>query len=172
MDNIMKDILERSKRQKELISNTSYIEWLCEFTQVRKKFISTQWVYQTDLLFADDSKNVDLLPDFFAAIEEYCEKNMIAYTGTQTERSYAIKYKGVHLDIGVCIGQGAFNFVERKDEVSDKDIDFEDIINAASHELLDKKLQKISELENLLDEMKDLGMSKEQIITVIKNKDW
>lgn len=169
MTKIMKSLEESNKRKKELISNTNYMDWLYNFTESHPSFIDNQWDYGvTEGVSCDDCEKVKLLTHFFTAIEEYCTLNMIASNGTARDFSYVIKYKDKYFEIGVCIGQGAFNYVVASNKTETEYILFKNIMNNSKDAKLDIKIDKLAKIKVLTDELKALGMPGDAIINMIK----
>ena len=169
IDKFIKDMQDTIKRKKELVSNVDYIEWLYTFTDSHPDFRDNQWVYENPKRISDDDyEKVKLLTDFFTAIEDYCTSNLIASNGTARDFSYVIKYKDKYFEIGVCIGQGAFNYVVTSNEVESEYILFESIINNSKDAKLDIKVDKLATIKGITEELKALGMPGEAIINMIK----
>ena len=167
---VIKSIEEANKQRKELISNTDYMEWLYNFTRVYPNFVDTQWDYEVpEEMSSDDCEKVKLLTHFFTAIEEYSTLNLIASNGTERDFSYVMKYKDKYFEIGVCIGQGAFNYVVTSEKAETEYILFENIMNNSKDANLDVKLDKLEKIKLLTEELKALSTPEDAIVKTIKN---
>jgi len=163
---------ESLENQKRLISSTEYFDWLYEFTKSHKKFSDTDWLYDRVSISEDDYSQVELLTDFFTAIEEYHRENLLEANAQGYAAWYNIKYKDVYFAIGICVGQGASNFVTRYENPEEMEgepfIEFEYILeNKEAPGLAQKKaaLQSLQDTANLL---RDLGVPKSEVDNVIK----
>jgi len=169
MDKFFSNLVEEAKRQKEMISNTDYIEWLYNFTDAHPSFTSIQWDYQRPAnIFDDDYEKVGLLTDFFVGIENYCDENMIAALGDVHDFAYIIKYKDKYLKIGVCIGQGAFNYVEQCEEALSECILFESIMNNIKDHNKDKKEKELDELKQVVRRLRILDTPLDVVMKTVK----
>ncbi len=170
MSDFMSNFNEAIKRKKELVAKTDYIEWLYDFTDAHPDFADNQWLYENPKRISDDDyEKVKLLTDFFTAIDEYCVVNLIASLGTERDYCYVVKYKDKYFTIGVCIGQGAFNYVCVSKEVTTEYILFESIMKNSKDAKLDTKLDKLAQAKELVAELKSLGMPEEEVIKMIRN---
>jgi len=156
--NYVKQSLEKEKRKEEMISNSSYIEWLTGFVNNNKKFYSDSWLYDPERIEEKDRNNVNNLELFFnKLLDELCnnyiypkvEENSISKTVY-----YMIKYKKTYFKIGILVGQGSVIFCE-KIERSRNYTDFNDILTRKIEErkeMIDKDLEKLEEIiYNMLD---------------------
>ena len=139
-ESVVERLIRASNARKEIISNYEYINWLEKFTDTYPKFSSDTWLYEPDTLSSIDSENVDKLCHFFEAIRKYTEDNfieMMAHTHTYGEYS-CIKYNNNWYEIGICVGQGSFVYVERI-EPQDTFIDFECIVKNIQYPKVNEK---------------------------------
>ena len=160
VEDILKKITENIELKKRLVADNQYIEWLYNFTKRHSCFSDTRWDYEDPRTISDeDYEKVNMLDKFFGAIEDYYSKNLLPANGVGLhERWYTIKYKDVYFDIGVCIGQGAYNYVERYEDKPERYIEFEKIVADETHEQVEIKKEKLLRLEQILEEIKELDI--------------
>lgn len=165
-------IVEGIENQKRLVSNTEYMEWLYVFTNSHPKFSDTDWLYEKDSSMSDkDYEQVEHLTDFFTAIDKYHTKNLLNANTEGYTAWYNIKYKDAYFAIGICVGQGAYNFVTRYESYDkmfpEPFIDFDYILQNKIAPGVEQKQAKLKQLEELIDEMKDIGTPLSAIHAVV-----
>lgn len=165
---IFKKVTENIELRKQLIKDTQYIEWLYNFTKRFPSFSDERWIYEEPKSISkEDSEKVSMLTTFFDAVENYFKKNLISANGKERDRWYTVKYKDVYFDIGVCIGQGAFNYVERQDKEQEKYVEFEKIVREVTDKYFQIKQEKLLRLEQLLSEIKKWEVPYEEIMIIV-----
>ena len=157
MNSFIKKYIAMDRTKTKLIENYEYIEWLYNFTHEYHSFCDTDWVYERDSLSDKDFENVNNLPLFFIAIEEYYDRNLIATCSQGFTRMLAIKYKNIFFEIAIITGQGTECYVKRSCEcLLPRFVNFEDIVNNVADCKLTDKQQKLDELDKLLKQMQAL----------------
>ena len=148
---------ESLENQKRLVSNVEYIEWLYEFTKKHPNFTDTDWLYDRISISESDYGQVEILTDFFTAVDSYHQKNLLQANAQGYATWYNIKYKDKYFAIGIRVGQGASNFVtvyaDFEEMGGEPFIEFEYIMeNKEAPKLLEKKqaLQRLEEVAKLL----------------------
>lgn len=172
-------LIERAENQIRLVGSTEYMEWLYEFTKTHTKFSDTDWMYETQpSLSEQDAKQVGLLTDFFTAIDYYHTRNLLNANTERYQVWYNIRYKDAYFAIGVCVGQGAYNFVTRYESydkmLPESFIDFDYILqNKQAPGFIEKK-KKLKQIQELAIQLKNLGTPSGAIEIIIsevfKNK--
>lgn len=166
MELIMDQMKEDIERQKKLVADTAYMEWLYEYTEGCPEFNTLNLEYKKGCEHYDQ---LILLNDLFAAIDSYHRKNLLRAGQAGYEIWYNIKYKDAYFVIGVCVGQGAFNFVERVMEGLDgvdEYTDFSQIMAGKQDDNYAMKCEKLRELEAFMKELKELKMPAGEIQNV------
>jgi hypothetical protein len=163
---------ESLENQKRLIASTEYFDWLYEFTKKHRQFSDIDWLYDRVSISEDDYSQLELLTDFFTAVDRYHRDNLLETNAQGYAAWYNIKYKDVYFAIGIRVGQGASNFVTRyknfKEMAGEPFIEFEYILkNKEAPGLVQKKatLQSLQDTANLL---RDLGVPKSAVDDVIQ----
>ena len=167
------DLAEKFRIEKEIKKQLSgkydYIEWLYNFTKTFSYFSDIDWLYQIPRAVTDeDYKNVKMLTLFFEVVSEYFQDNLLPANGTTNNAWYTIKYKDVYLDIGVCVGQGAYNYVESHEEKPNRYVEFEKILANKSDSALKIKQERLLTLEHLLLEMYNLNIPRSEVIKKVQ----
>ncbi len=104
---------QRNERIKTLMSNTSYIEWLIDFTETRGGFYDSDWDNPEEKLTPEDQEKVKELPLFFLGIFNRVKSKNIQSSMGGLEEFYHIKYGNVGWEIGCINGQGASYYCKR-----------------------------------------------------------
>lgn len=160
------------ENQRRLISGTDYVDWLYEFTKKYPKFSDTTWLYEKDPTMSEtDYSQVDLLQDFFGAVYRYYLDNLLEGNKEGYATWYNIKYKDAYFAIGIVVGQGASNFVTRyqsyEEMLPESFVDFESILKKETDPELYKKKKAIREMQVQIEKVRDLGVSKETVESII-----
>lgn len=163
---------ESLENQKRLIASTEYFDWLYEFTNKHRKFTDTDWLYKKDKSMSEtDYSQVDILTDFFTAVDQYHRRNLLAANTEGYAAWYNIKYKDAYFAIGIRVGQGAQNFVTRykryEDMLPEPFIEFEYIMENRTAPGLDEKQEKLQQLQEIAIQLDNIGTPKEAVEKVI-----
>lgn len=165
MINIFASLQKENERQKRLIATPEYMEWMYQYTDTNPQFNDMTLAYKQD---CQDYDKLSLLTHFFEAIEKYCQKNMLSANVNGYERWYNIQYKNVYFSIGVCAGQGSFNFVTRYDSfepiANEYLVAFDNIMNDMQDKNLEAKKNKLGQIEKLMKEAKALNVPDSEVM--------
>lgn len=160
------------ENQKRLVESTDYFDWLYEFTKKHQKFTDTDWLYDSDSICESDYSQVELLTDFFTAVDQYHRRNLLEANAEGYAAWYNIKYKDAYFAIGIRVGQGAQNFVTRykqyKEMLPEPFIEFEDILENKKHPGLAEKNEALLKLQAEANLLRNLGVPREIIENTIK----
>ena len=141
---LMKELVERKRKEQEIGSNPNYINWLQKFTTIYPRFTDNDFLYKRKKRTPEDIEGVANLSLLYKVIEKYADKNYIyPIKNSEYSGSYRIKYNNIGYEIGVMIGNGTIFFCKRIEEPDETFIDYEDI-------LLNKKQSHTDEIENKL----------------------
>ena len=163
MEKIFQGILADAEEEKRLVSSTKYMEWLYEFTRSREYFDDHYWAYGKEPTISDeDYKQIGFLSQFYNALAKYHAENWLQENAGGGERWYNVEYKDAYFAIGVCVGQGVYNFVKR---YADYDammplgyVEFQDVMNNVPATDLELKKAKLQEFEKFAYEMSKMGI--------------
>ena len=127
------DIIEKLTKDREeterIMSNTTYIEWLIQFTQDKESFYDNDWSYFPEKISESDKENVEKLGLFYKGINKYAENNIIYPTSYNYGEFHKVKLNDFRFEIGYRAGQGVSFFFRKASLEDDKEfIDFNDII--------------------------------------------
>jgi len=166
-------LVARMQRKEDLVKDTSYMEWLYEFTKTFPSFRDTQWLYEKDdRISSDDQKQIEILQDFFTAIQIYHTKNLLESNGSEHQCWYNIKYNNDYFAIGILIGQGATNFVTRYESYeelrNEKFIEFKDIMEDKVALGFEQRKAGLQQLSEFLTKLYDMGIPKAAVEEVFK----
>jgi hypothetical protein len=142
---------ESFKTKKEILSGNEYIIWLIEFIKKHKTVTNSSDDNHNNFSEAE-RENIKNLDDFFGIIADYCNENLIegVYNSEVQELVYIVCYKTEYFEIGVSVGQGAYNFVSTSEENINA-VNFEDILNDKQSPDLIKKTGILKSLEKHLE---------------------
>lgn len=159
--------------QEQLIASTEYFDWLYEFTKKRPKFTTTDWMYKKDRNMSEkDYSQVDLLTDFFTAIDGYHRENLLGANAEGYAAWYNLKYNDAYFAIGIRVGQGAENFVTRyknyKEMNGEPYIEFEDIMQNRVAAGFVEKQKALEQLEVAVKHACSVGVPKDAVEKAIK----
>ena len=119
MNQIVREYIEKQQMEaqkiKKLMSETTYVEWLKEFTQDRDSFTEEDWAYSQEQLTDKDRENVDNLSLFYRGIENYANSNHIEPNFFDFGEFYKVKYNDFYFKIGIAYGQGTRIFFSKFD---------------------------------------------------------
>lgn len=166
----LEEIKRKNNEKRELISNYEYISWLEKFTLIHECFSDDSWLYKPKELSEADNANVKKLSIFFEILYDYCNKYYINVSSKEVFEAERIniKHNGIGYQIGLVVGQGAYVYVERKVPENDA-IEFCDVLNGTIPENFEVKKAMIKKYEQLITEMKAIGIPK-AVILEIANK--
>lgn len=137
----------RSEKIKDMISDTSYIDWLNQFTQDKEGFSDDQWLYFPEKISSVDRENVEMLNLFYEGINRYAEQNHIYPKPCHFGNFYRVKLNDFGFEIGILVGQGTISFFNRVPLENEKEfIDFNDIMS-------EKKQDKVEQINAILDSL-------------------
>lgn len=163
------EVKNKLEERKKLISNYDYINWIENFTLSHTSFTTDQWLYFPEKISKEDYDNVSKLSDFHEAISNYCYKFFIDISAKEKfeATNIHIKYNNICYEMGLVVGQGSLVYIGRE-EISEKAIDFSDIVNNTPPESYASKKTLLDSFEIFISEMKDLGVPYHSIITTIE----
>ena len=169
IDNFIAEQQEKDEKIKGMMSNTSYIEWLKQFTQDKDGFSDDDWLYFPEKISESDRKNVEILNLFYEGINKYADGNhMYFFTKSDFGNFYRVKLDDFGFEIGISVGQGTvffFNKVEINDE--DDFIDFNDIILGKKRDNADQANAILDSLSNMVVTAYESGVPIEAIVNTI-----
>ena len=169
MSDIVERLIEKVKLQKRLTDNNEYMDWLYEFTKKYECFTTTQWEYEKeDVLSCEDQEKVNMLSDFYFALEKYHSDNLIKPCLEPYTAWYNIAYKEVYFEIGIVCGQGSYGFACRRQEKPVYFTNFEDIVNKKVDSKLENKKAKLEGLRKFISECITLEIPIENIIQTVE----
>jgi len=120
----------------------------------------------------DDYSQVDMLTDFFTAIDDYHRENLLEANSEGNAAWYNIKYKDTYFAIGIRVGQGSESFVTRYKNDKDMDgepfIEFADIMQNSVAAGFVEKQRALERVETAVKNARALCVPKEAIEKVIK----
>ena len=156
MSNKEEKILKIKKQNKivdEMITTTSYIDWLKDFTMKYPIFSEDDWNYSEDSLPEEDQEKVESLFLFYECIEKYAKRNYISPTKETYGQSYLIKKDDDFFSIGYNAGEKTSFYCERTIKKPGS-INFYSIMNEnlpMRTMYIDQKLESVSkEIKELL----------------------
>lgn len=168
-DLFVKDIVDKIKRQEQMVKNEEYISWLYEFTKVNPRFTEQQWLYNTEGISSEDYDKVMMLSDFFVGIEMYHTNNLLMANENNSSTFYNIKYKDMYIVIGLAVGQGGLCFAERLDKQPEQYTLYENIMNDVEDETYRLKKEKLEMLVRMVEELKDMDVDYQVVKANIAN---
>lgn len=169
-DYMEQQYLNRIAKEKELIANFNYINWLEKFTETHPNFADDTWLYAKNEIPGNDYSNVNKLSSFFSAIERYCREFLIETddpTASFPTNITHIKHNDIGYEIGLVVGQGAYAYVLRE-EISEKSIDFSAIMNNTPPKSYEEKTTLLKNLDSLLSALKEKDVPTENIASIIQ----
>ena len=143
------DTIERLTKNREetkkIMSDTTYIEWLIQFTQDKERFYDDTWAYSPEKISESDKENVEKLGLFYGGITDYLNKNYINPTPCDDGYYYKVKLNDFRFEIGYMAGQGVSFFFRKASLEDDKEfIDFNDIMTGKEQD--DARLKSLEDL--------------------------
>ena len=154
---------KQNEKIKELISDTSYLEWLISYTNKYGSFCDED-IFS---LYGDetDKTNIGHLYLFFRGIKDYADENFIYPTPTEYGEYYKVRLNYECFKIGVSIGQGTIFYVD-KSVIENKNefIDFIDIMNNKKQPNVDEINERLNLLSSRFIETYESGVPIEVIL--------
>ena len=143
------DTIERLTKKREeikkIMSDTTYIKWLIQFTQDKESFYDNEWSNFPEKIRESDKENVEKLGLFYEGITDYSNKNNIDPTPCDDGNYYKVKLKDFRFEIGIVAGQGVLFFFRKSSQEDDKEfIDFNDILIGKKQD--DARLKSLEDL--------------------------
>jgi len=161
---------EESKKIKEMISNTSYIDWLNQFTKDKKSFCDDQWLYFPEKISSTDRENVEKLNLFYEGINIYAKQNHIYPTLCNFGNFYRVNLNDFGFEIGTLIGQETIFFFNKVSLKNNKNfIDFNDIMSEKKQDNVDQINAILDSLSNIVIKAYENGVPIESIIDRLDN---
>lgn len=166
---ILEEIKKKIEETKKLISNYDYINWIENFTLSHTSFSTDQWLYFPGKISKEDYDNVSKLSDFHEAISNYCHKFLIdiSIKAEFDVTNIHIKYNNIGYEMGLVVGQGSFVYISRE-EISEKAIEFSDIVNNVEPEDFEAKSGLLNTLDFLVSTMKQKDIPISRINSILK----
>lgn len=173
MQKVVERLIQSYENQSRIVENSEYFDWLYEFTQTYPKFSDTDWLYSgLNKLSPQDVRNINLLEDLFSAIDRYHDRNLLKANTSDYTAWYNIKYKDAYFAIGICVGQGAYNFATRYKSIDDMlpetYIEFEYILEDKPAPGFKEKQGMLEQFEQLVIDMKKLNIPEANLEEIVK----
>ena len=160
----------KNEKIKTLMSNTTYIDWLNQFTQDKDEFYDDDWLYCTEKISEFDKENVKKLCLLYKGIENYSQQNHIYPKPCEFGNFYKIKLNDFGFKIGILVGQGTVFFFKKASLEDDKDfIDFNSIMIEKKQDNLEQINTALNALSNMIITDYENGVPLESIINTINN---
>ena len=155
----------RDQKIKDIITNTSYVEWLNQFTQDKDGFADDEWLYFPEEISSIDRENVGVLNLFYEGISKYASENHIYPIPCDFGNFYRVKLNDFAFEIGILVGQGTVFFVNKVSLEEGKEfIDFNYIMNDKKQDNVDNINAMLEALSNMVITAYDNGVPVESIV--------
>ena len=141
--------------KKDMLENTSYIDWLVQFTEKNPIFSDNDWLYNEDGISKEDLERVRNLPLLFECIASFAERNYLSSNEDEWGESFLIRKDDTYMNIGYNAGQGTSFYCERTEQ-QDNSINYYSIMNK---EPLMRTMHVDHRLQAISDDIKDLMIS-------------
>lgn len=142
---------ELELKLREMFSDSSYVDWLLNFTLKYSKFKDTEWMYYPDNISPEDYKRVNDMDLFYYGIKKYADENHRYPITTGSGIFYRIKYNDVGFTIGIVGGLNVEYICSREELDPEKSyIDLSYIINNKKCEDVDFIDAQMKSLSNLI----------------------
>ena len=157
------DIIEKLTKDREetekIMSNTTYIEWLIQFTQDKESFYDDEWSYFPEKISESDKENVEKLGLFYKGITKYADNNYIDPTPYNYGEFHKVKLNDFRFEIGYMAGQGVTYFFRKAPLEDDKEfIDFNDIMTGKEQDYVKQYRERLKSLEDLIMNEYEMGI--------------
>lgn len=146
----------------EEVKTLEYIEWLVRFIDNKGGFTDDLWLYKKEEISEQDHYNVNLLQSFFGFIDKYCLRNLIEFQQNEGNLYYTINIKGNSYQVGLVVGQGAYNYINKVSFNSNR-ININQILADIPPLDIQNKMEKLKKLKVVLKECKKAGVPRESI---------
>ena len=148
---VIRELIQREEKKKQLFENYDYIDWLVEFTKRCPHFTDIDWACGEGDISPYNHERVQMLGIFFEGIHDFASKNYINSLPCHHGTCYCIKYHDKCYIVGVLIGQGSLVYCDALDENTDSFIDFDELLVPTEKTLLrtamiDNQLERIDDL--------------------------
>ena len=161
---------EKEKKIKDMMSNTSYIEWLNEFTQDKDGFSDDDWLYFPEKISDSDRENVLKLCLFYEGIDNYSQQNHIYPVPCEFGNFYRVKLNDFGFEIGILVGQGTIFFFNKVSIADDKVfIDFNDIMIGRKQDNVDQINATLDSLSSMVLTAYESGVPIEAMVSRLDN---
>ena len=170
MTEISKTMIEEKQREEKinsLMSNTSYIEWLVNFTEGRGGFYDSDWDNPDEELNPEDQEKIKALPLFFLGIFKRVKSKNIQSSMGGLEEFYHIKYGNVGLEIGCINGQGTSYYCKRIP--LERVIDFMDIMTPTKKEYDAAIMDRLRVISNTIECLYNNGTPVDAMIEAVND---
>lgn len=155
---------ELELKLKKMFSDSSYVDWLLNFTLKYSKFKDTEWVYYPDNISPEDYKRVNDMDLFYYGIKKYADENHRYPITTGSGIFYRIKYNDVGFTIGIIGGLNVEYICSREELDPEKNyIDLSYIINNKKCEDVDFIEKQLSVFSNVIVALRASGVPVESM---------
>ena len=164
--------MKKEELIKEMMSDTTYIDWLVHFTNGIKDFSDDQWLFppESEQILDDDSQNVDKLHLFYEGINNYAQQNGINSMPVETGNFYRIKINQIGFEIGFIEGPATIFYCERVSlDNQKKFIDFNDIMTGKKQDNVNQINEALDSISNTIIKAYKSGISIDLIISAIND---
>ncbi len=160
----------KNEKIKSMMSNTTYIEWLKQFTRNKDGFSDDEWLYFPEKISETDRKNVEKLCLLYKGIANYSQQNYIYPIPCEFGNFYRVKLGNFGFEIGILVGQGTVFFFNKVLLEDDKDfIDFNDILLGKKQDNVDQINATLDSLANMIITAYESKVPIEAIVSTLEN---
>ena len=169
-----KEYLKKEKTRleniKNLMTSTTYMDWLKKFTQNKDGFSDDEWLYFPEKISDYDRTNVEMLNLFYEGIDKYAKQNYIYPTPCEFGNFYRVKLNDFGIEIGILMGQGTVFFCRKVLFENDKEfIDFNYVMNGKKQDNVDTIDTTLDYLSNMVISAYEKGVPIEAIANKLDN---
>ncbi len=169
-DNYIEEKKVKNEKINSLMSNTSYLDWLSNFTKDKNRFCDNDWLYFPERINDTDKENVGNLSLFYLGIKKYANENYIYPIPCKFGNYYKIILNEVGFEIGILIGQGTVFFCKKVSIDNEQEfIDFNDIMVGNKQERVDQINASLEALSNMVLTTYESGVPIESIVETLEN---
>lgn len=170
VDNYIEEEKVKNEKINTLMSNTSYLDWLINFTKDKNRFCDNDWLYFPERINDTDKENVGHLSLFYIGIKKYANENYIYPIPCKFGNYYRIRLNEVGFEIGILIGQGTVFFFKKVSIENEQEfIDFNDIMVDNKQERVDQINASLEALSNMVLTTYESGVPIESIVETLEN---
>lgn len=160
----------KNEKIKSMMSNTTYIEWLKQFTRNKDGFSDDEWLYFPEKISETDRKNVEKLCLLYKGIANYSQQNYIYPIPCEFGNFYRVKLGNFGFEIGILVGQGTVFFFNKVLLEDDKYfIDFNDILLGKKQDNVDQINATLDSLANMIITAYESKVPIEAIVSTLEN---